>query len=66
MKNNSLNTHRQTKDSYYIVPKSDRETSINDLLYDYKVSKTNIDISDGISDFLNYVKSEGFKMKIYI
>ena len=66
MKNNEiLNTLRQTKDCYYEVPKTNNETSINDLLYNFKVFKNNVSISDGITEFLNYVKDNGYKMKIY-
>ena len=65
MKKNSLNIHRQTKDSHYVTQTKKKETSINELLYNFKLSKTNVTIYDGISDFLNYVKSQGFKMKIY-
>tara|TARA_B100001287_G_scaffold173436_1_gene146098 strand:- start:23946 stop:24149 length:204 start_codon:yes stop_codon:yes gene_type:complete len=66
MKNNTLlNTLRQTKDSYYEVPKSNNETSINDLLYNFKVNKNNVSVNDGISEFLKFVKDNGYKMKIY-
>ena len=65
MKNNLLNNHRQTKDSYYEVPNNNNETSINDLIYEFKLQKNNISIQDGISEFLNYVKSNGYKMKVY-
>ena len=65
MKKNSLNIHRQTKDSHYVTQTKKKETSINELLYNFKLSKTNVTIYDGISDFLSYVKSQGFKMKIY-
>ena len=65
MNKNSLNLHRQTKDSYYVNPTTIKETSINELLYNFKLSKTNVAIYDGVSDFLNYVKSQGYKMKIY-
>ena len=63
--NNSLNNFRQTKDSYYEVPKINNETSINDLLYNFKVFKNNVSSSEGISEFLNYVKDNGYKMKLY-
>ena len=65
MKKNSLNYYRQTKDSHYETQINNKETSINELLYNFKISKTNLTVYDGISDFLNYVKSQGFKMKIY-
>ena len=63
--NNSLNNFIQTKDSYYEVPKINNETSIHDLLYNFKVFKNNVSSSEGISEFLNYVKDNGYKMKLY-
>ena len=65
MKENTLNKHRQTKDSFYEVPKNNNETTIHDLIYNYKLQKNNVVINDGISDFLNFVNSKGYKMKLY-
>ena len=65
MKNTKLNSLRQTKDSYYEVKETKNETSIYDLLYNFKVFKNNVSINDGVSEFLNYVRDEGYKMKIY-
>tara|TARA_B100000927_G_scaffold97307_1_gene78511 strand:- start:575 stop:775 length:201 start_codon:yes stop_codon:yes gene_type:complete len=65
MKNTKLNSLRQTKDSYYEVKETTNETSIYDLLYNFKVFKNNVSINDGVSEFLNYVRDEGYKMKIY-
>ena len=64
MKKNILNKHRQTKDSFYEVPNNNNETTIHDLIYNFKLHKNNVTIHDGISDFLSYVKSKGYKVKV--
>jgi hypothetical protein len=65
MKRNNLNIHRQTKDSFYEVTNNNNETTIHDLIYNFKLHKNNVAINDGISDFLNFVNSKGYKMKLY-
>ena len=64
MKKSNLNTYRQTKDSFYEVPSNNMETSIHDLIYNFKLHKNNVSIHDGISGFLSYVKSKGYKVKV--
>ena len=64
MKNTSLNIYRQTKDSFYEVPSDNNETTIHDLIYNFKLHKNNVTMHDGISDFLNYVQSKGYKVKV--
>ena len=65
MKKNILNKHRQTKDSFYEVPNNSNETTIHDLIYNFKLHKNNVAINDGISEFLKFVNSKGYKMKLY-
>lgn len=63
-KKRSLNELRQTKDSFYVVPKVKKELSLKSLLEDYFSSSNEPIRADNIENFIDHVYSSGYKFRI--
>ena len=63
-KKRSLNELRQTKDSYYVVPKAKSNTSLKNLLEEYFASKNESLNAENIDNFIDHLYSNGYKFRI--
>tara|TARA_B100001939_G_C16456424_1_gene411186 strand:+ start:303 stop:515 length:213 start_codon:yes stop_codon:yes gene_type:complete len=63
-KKRSLNELRQTKDSYYVVPKAKSNTSLKNLLEEYFASKNESLNAENIDNFIDHLCSNGYKFRI--
>ena len=63
-KKRSLNELRQTKDSYYIVPKTNNNTNLKKLFEDYFQNNNKNLNADNIDSFINHLYSNGYKFRI--
>tara|TARA_B100000886_G_C20312492_1_gene444485 strand:- start:434 stop:646 length:213 start_codon:yes stop_codon:yes gene_type:complete len=63
-KKRSLNELRQTKDSFYVVPKVKKDLSLKSLLENYFSSNNEPIRADNIENFINHVSSSGYKFRI--
>ena len=63
-KKRSLNGLRQTKDSYYVVPKAKSNTSLKNLLEEYFASKNESLNAENIDNFIDHLYSSGYKFRI--
>ena len=63
-KKRSLNELRQTKDSHYIVPRTNNNTKIKKLFEDYFQNNNKNLNADNIDSFINHLYSNGYKFRI--
>ena len=63
-KKRSLNELRQTKDSFYVVPKVKKDLSLKSLLEDYFSNSNEPIRADNMEDFINHVYASGYKFRI--
>ena len=63
-KKRSLNELRQTKDSHYIVPRTNNNTSLKKLFEDYFQNNNENLNADNIDSFINHLYSNGYKFRI--
>lgn len=63
-KKRSLNELRQTKDSFYVVPKIKKDMSLKSLLEDYFSSSNEPIRADNMENFIDHVYSSGYKCRI--
>ncbi len=63
-KKRSLNELRQTKDSFYVVPKVKKDLSLKSLLEDYFSSSNEPICADNMENFIDHVYSSGYKFRI--
>ena len=60
----NLNELRQTKDSYYVVPKLNKTNSLKQVLTDFNSNgnQTEFDINQ-IKQFLSFIKEKGYELR---
>ena len=60
----NLNELRQTKDSYYVVPKLNKTNSLKQVLTDFNSNgnQTESDINQ-IKQFLSFIKEKGYELR---
>ena len=63
-KKRSLNELRQTKDSFYVVPKEKKNLSLKSLLENYFSCNNEPIRADNMENFINHVYSSGYKLRI--
>ena len=63
-KKRSLNVLRQTKDSFYVVPKEKKDLSLKSLLENYFSCNNEPIRADNMENFINHVYSSGYKLRI--
>ena len=62
-KKRTLNELRQTKDSYYNVPHSEKEMSLEKIIKDYLIfTKDSINLKN-IDFFIKHIESIGYRLK---
>ena len=59
----NLNELRQTKDSYYVVPKFNKTKSLNQIITDFNSNgnQTKFDINQ-VRQFLSFIKEKGYEI----
>ena len=63
-KKRSLNELRQTKDSFYVVPKVKKDLSLKSLLENYFSINNEPIRADNMENFINHVYASGYKFRI--
>ena len=63
-KKRSLNELRQTKDSFYVVPKVKKDLSLKSILEDYFSCSNEPIRADNMEKFIAHVCSSGYKFRI--
>ena len=60
----NLNELRQTKDSYYVVPKFNKTNSLKQVVKDFNSNsnQTEFDINQ-IKQFLSFIKEKGYELR---
>ncbi|MFL2585170.1 MAG: hypothetical protein ACJ0QO_00735 [Parvicellaceae bacterium] len=60
----NLNELRQTKDSYYVVPKFNKTKSLNQIITDFNSNgnQTKFDINQ-VRQFLSFIKEKGYELR---
>lgn len=60
----NLNELRQTKDSYYVVPKIKKTNTLKQVLKDFNSNgnQTEFDINQ-IKQFLSFIKEKGYELR---
>tara|TARA_B100001093_G_scaffold520195_1_gene613532 strand:+ start:892 stop:1092 length:201 start_codon:yes stop_codon:yes gene_type:complete len=60
----NLNELRQTKDSYYVVPKINKTNTLNQILTDFNANSNQIEFDiNQVRQFISFIKEKGYELR---